>query len=35
MIERLKIFNTKPNGVKRVGKPKLRWEDGVDQTQEY
>jgi hypothetical protein len=26
-----KIFNTKPNGVRRVGRPKLRWEDGVDQ----
>ena len=26
-----KIFNTKPYGVKRVGRPKLRWEDGVDQ----
>jgi len=26
-----KIFNTKPDGVRRVGRPKLRWEDGVDQ----
>jgi len=26
-----KIFNAKPDGVRRVGKPKLRWEDGVDQ----
>jgi len=26
-----KIFNTKPNGVRRVGRPKLRWDDGVDQ----
>jgi hypothetical protein len=26
-----KIFSTKPNGVKRAGRPKLRWEDGVDQ----
>jgi hypothetical protein len=26
-----KIFNTKPDEVKRVGRPKLRWEDGVDQ----
>jgi hypothetical protein len=26
-----KIFNTKPNGVRIVGRPKLRWEDGVDQ----
>jgi len=25
------IFNTKPDGVRRVGRPKLRWEDGVDQ----
>ena len=25
------IFNTKPNGVRSVGRPKLRWEDGVDQ----
>jgi hypothetical protein len=22
---------TKPKGVRRVGRPKLRWEDGVDQ----
>jgi hypothetical protein len=26
-----KIFNTKPDGVRRVGRLKLRWEDGVDQ----
>jgi hypothetical protein len=26
-----KIFNTKPDGVRRVGRPKLRMEDGVDQ----
>ena len=26
-----KIFNTKPNGVRGVGRPRLRWEDGVDQ----
>jgi hypothetical protein len=26
-----KIFNTKPDGVRRAGRPKLRWEDGVDQ----
>jgi hypothetical protein len=25
-----KIFNTKPDGV-RFGRPRLRWEDGVDQ----
>ena len=25
-----KIFDTKPDGVKCVGRPKLRWEDGVD-----
>jgi hypothetical protein len=25
------ILNTKPDGVRRVGRPKLRWEDGVDQ----
>jgi hypothetical protein len=25
-----KIFNTKPDGVRSVGRPKLRWEDGVD-----
>jgi len=25
------IFNTKPDGVRRVGRPKLWWEDGVDQ----
>jgi hypothetical protein len=26
-----KIFNTKPDGLRSVGRPKLRWEDGVDQ----
>ena len=26
-----KIFNTKPDGVRRDGRPKLQWEDGVDQ----
>jgi hypothetical protein len=26
-----KVFNTKPDGVGRVGRLKLRWEDGVDQ----
>jgi hypothetical protein len=26
-----KIFNTKPDGVRRVGRPKLRWEAGADQ----
>jgi hypothetical protein len=26
-----KTFNTKPDGVRRVGRPKLRWENGVDQ----
>jgi hypothetical protein len=26
-----KIFNTKPDGFRRVGGPKMRWEDGVDQ----
>jgi len=25
-----KIFNTKPDDVRRVGRTKLRWEDGVD-----
>ena len=25
-----KIFNTRPDGVRRVGRPKLRWEDRVD-----
>jgi hypothetical protein len=25
------IFNTKPDGASSVGRPKLRWEDGVDQ----
>ena len=26
-----KIFHTKPDGARSVGRPKLRWEDGVDQ----
>jgi len=26
-----KIFNTKPDGARSVGRSKLRWEDGVDQ----
>ena len=26
-----KIFNANPDGVRRVGRPKLPWEDGVDQ----
>jgi len=26
-----KIFNTKLDGVRRVGRPKMQWEDGVDQ----
>jgi len=26
-----KIFNTKPDGARSVRRPKLRWEDGVDQ----
>jgi hypothetical protein len=26
-----KIFNTKPDGVRSAERPKLRWEDGVDQ----
>jgi hypothetical protein len=26
-----KIFNTKPDGTRRVVRPKLRWEDGVPQ----
>jgi hypothetical protein len=30
-MEKLKIFNTKQCGVRSVGRPKLRWEDGVDQ----
>jgi len=25
-----KIFNTKLDGVRRVGRPKIRWEDGVE-----
>jgi hypothetical protein len=27
----LKKFNTKLDGVRRVGRPKMRWEDGVNQ----
>jgi hypothetical protein len=26
-----KIFNTKPDGARGIGRPKLRWEDGVVQ----
>jgi hypothetical protein len=26
-----KIFNTKPDGARNAGRPKLRWEDDVDQ----
>jgi hypothetical protein len=26
-----KIFNTKPDGARSSGRPKLRWEDGVRQ----
>jgi hypothetical protein len=26
-----KIFKTKPDGTKRAGRPKMQWEDGVDQ----
>jgi hypothetical protein len=26
-----KTFNTKLDGVRKVGRPKMRWEDGVDQ----
>jgi hypothetical protein len=26
-----KIFNPKLDGVRRVGRPKMRWKDGVDQ----
>jgi len=26
-----KIFNTKPEGIRRVGRQKLRWKDGIDQ----
>jgi hypothetical protein len=29
--EHLKIFSTKPDGVRRVERPKWWWEDGVDQ----
>jgi hypothetical protein len=28
---RKKIFSTKPDGTRSVGRPKLRWEDGVAQ----
>jgi hypothetical protein len=31
MIELKQKINAKPNGVRRVGRPKLEWEDGVDQ----
>ena len=31
MVELEKIFDSKPDGVRIVGRPKLRWEDGVDQ----
>jgi hypothetical protein len=24
-----KVFNTKPTGIRKIGKPKLRWEDDV------
>jgi hypothetical protein len=26
-----KIFNTEPDGARSFGRPKLRWEDGVNQ----
>jgi hypothetical protein len=26
-----RIFSTKPDGVRSVGRPNLQWEDGVDQ----
>jgi hypothetical protein len=26
-----KVFNTKPTGVRKIGRPKLRWEDDVIQ----
>jgi hypothetical protein len=26
-----KIFNAKPDGVRRDGRPKLRWKNGIDQ----
>ena len=25
------MFNPKPDGVRKVGRPKLRWKDGADQ----
>jgi hypothetical protein len=25
------VFNTRPEGTKKIGRPKLRWEDGVSQ----
>jgi len=31
MIEFSKLFKTNPDGIRRVGRPKLRWEDGVDE----
>jgi hypothetical protein len=27
----MKIFNTKPIGIRKIGRPKLRWEDDVTQ----
>jgi hypothetical protein len=26
-----KVFNTKPTGIRKIGRPKLRWEDDVIQ----
>jgi hypothetical protein len=26
-----KVFNTKPIGIRKIGRPKLRWEDDVTQ----
>jgi hypothetical protein len=26
-----KVFNTKPTGIREIGRPKLRWEDDVNQ----
>jgi hypothetical protein len=26
-----KVFNTKPTGIRKIGRPKLRWEDDVTQ----
>ena len=31
ILKKKKIFKAKPDGARRVGRPKLRWEDGVDQ----